>query len=346
MKKPSLVQPRNRNAGLPVAVPGGAGLSAIVGARAEQALPPAVASGAPHEDAGLGANLRRADFKTIEVIVNLASGSVARDAPAEIEQILAGRGYAARVRAPDPAHLAAELSAAVATAPDLLVVLAGDGTARAAAELCGPNGPAIAPLPGGTMNMLPHAIYGVRAWQDALGRALDEGFEQPIGGGEVAGHSFLVAAIFGSPALWAPAREAARVGKPRLAWLRARRAMRRAFEGRLRYTLDGGQRQKAESLIIMCPLASRRLASDEAALEAAALDVHGAADAFRIGLHAVVGDWRDAPNVVAERCQVARIWAARGIPAILDGESVQLKTLSEVRYRPQVCRVLAIPKEA
>lgn len=284
--------------------------------------------------------------KTIEVLANAASGSVGKSAPAEIEQTLAKRGLTVRVRAPEVADLMSELKAAVDAKPDLLIVLAGDGTARAAAELCGPKGPMIAPLPGGTMNMLPHAIYGVRSWQDALDKALDEGFEQTIGGGEVAGHSFLVAGIFGSPALWAPAREAARVGKPKLAWLRARRAMRRTFEGRLRYNLDGGKREKAEALIVMCPLTSKKLASEDSALEAAALDLNGAADAFRLGFHALAGDWRDAPGVVAERCQVAGVWGAQGIPAILDGETVRLKTTAQVRYRPSVCRVLAIPKDA
>jgi diacylglycerol kinase family enzyme len=285
-------------------------------------------------------------IKKIEVIANCASGSVGATAPAQIEKILSDHGLTARVHAPEPRGLGASLRAAVDAAPDLLIVLAGDGTARAAAELCGPNGPMIAPLPGGTMNMLPHAIYGVRSWQDALSIALDRGYEQPIGGGEVAGHRFLVAAIFGSPALWAPAREAARFGKPRLAFLRARRAMRRAFSGRLRYTLDGGQRKKAEALIFMCPLTSRALDDHEAALEAAALDLHSAADAFSMGLHALIGDWRDAPSVQAERCQVARVWASQGIPAILDGESVKLKTMAEVRYTKRVARILAIPKDA
>ena len=77
--------------------------------------------------------------------------------------------------------------------------------------------------------MLPHAIYGVRSWQEALRLALERGYEQPIGGGEVEGRSFMVAGIFGSPALWAPAREAARHGKAKLTWLRARRALRRSF---------------------------------------------------------------------------------------------------------------------
>jgi diacylglycerol kinase family enzyme len=287
-----------------------------------------------------------AGVKKVEVIANIASGGVGGTAPDEIEKILSDHGLSAHVCTTETHDLNHCLRAAVDAAPDLLIVLAGDGTARAAAELCGPDGPMIAPLPGGTMNMLPHAIYGVRPWQEALNLALDQGYEQPIGGGEVEGHSFMVAGIFGSPALWAPAREAARRGKPKLAFLRARRALRRAFTGRLRYTLDGGRREKAEALIFMCPLISRALNDDDSALEAAALDVHGAADIFRVGLHALAGDWRAAPEVQTTRCQAAHIWAAHGIPALLDGESVKLKSLAEVRYTKKVARILAIPKDA
>jgi diacylglycerol kinase family enzyme len=287
-----------------------------------------------------------AKLKTVEVVANVASGSVGRTAPAEAQAILTAAGVTHQVWSPEPHDIISCLSAAIARKPDLLVVLAGDGTARAAAELSGPNGPLIAPLPGGTMNMLPHAVYGIRPWQAALKLALEQGYEQPIGGGVVEGNSFLVAGIFGSPALWAPAREAARFGQPRLAWLRARRAMRRTFHGRLRFILDDREREKAEALIFMCPLTSRAMKNDEMALEAAALDVHGAGDLIRLGLHAVTGDWRDTPGVEVTHCQKARVWAAHGIPAILDGETVQLKTLAEVRYVARLARILAIPAEA
>lgn len=286
-----------------------------------------------------------ANVKTVEVVANVASGSVGRGAPAQVERILSEFGISPHVWTPQPDDLIDCLRAAIDKAPDLLVVLAGDGTARAAAELSGPDGPLIAPLPGGTMNMLPHAVYGLRAWPEALKLALEQGYEQPIGGGMVDGRSFLVAGIFGSPALWAPAREAARFGKPRLAWMRARRAMRRTFQGRLRYILDDSERRKAEALVFICPLTSRALPSDAQALEAAALDVHGAADLLRLGFHAVTGDWRDSPEVVATPCSRARIWASHAIPAILDGESVQLKTMAEVRYVDRLARILAIPKD-
>jgi diacylglycerol kinase family enzyme len=284
-------------------------------------------------------------IKRIEVVANCASGSVGKTAPSELEQILAELGLTANIHAPEREDITDSLKAAVATKPDLLIVLAGDGTARAAAELCGPKGPIIAPLPGGTMNMLPHAIYGQRTWQEALTLTLTDGVERPVGGGEVDGQRFMVAAILGAPALWAPAREAARYGMARKAIRSARLALGRAFSGRLRYNLDNGPREKAEALIFMCPLTSSAMSDDESALEAAALDVKGAADAFRLGLHALIGDWRTAPSVDVERCQVARVWAAGGIPALLDGETVRLKALAEIRYIPKIARVLA-PREA
>lgn len=283
-------------------------------------------------------------LRRVEVVANVASGGVAPDAPAELEKIFADFGVTAHVCAPQTEELTHCLRAAIDSAPDLLVVLAGDGTLRAAAELCGPKGPVIAPLPGGTMNMLPHAIYGQRAWQDALSAALNDGEERMLGGGEVDGRRFLVAAILGSPALWAPAREAARYGHARLAWLRAQRALRRAFSGRLRYALDDGAREKAAALSFLCPLISRALDEDAQALEAAVLDLQRVRDVVSLGFHALKGDWREAPVVSATPCRKARLWAAEPIPAILDGEAVRLGGSAIVTYRPDIVRVLSLPK--
>lgn len=282
----------------------------------------------------------------VEVVANLASGGVDKDAPAELEKVFADYGLAAHVCAPATHDLTNCLRAAVDAGPDLLVTLAGDGTARMAAELCGAQGPLLAPLPGGTMNLLPRALYGARSWQEALNVVLEQGSEQVIGGGEVEGRPFLVAAFLGSPALWGPAREAARYREPALAIARARRAMRRAFSGRLRYVIEHGAREKAEALVFMCPHVSRALDSDEPVLEAAALDVRGAVDAFRLGFHALVGDWREDPAVQVRRCRSAQVWAAGGVPALLDGELVRLQNHAEVVYRPAVARMLAIPKDA
>lgn len=279
--------------------------------------------------------------RKVEVVLNLASGSVSADAPREAEAILAEFGVSARVCATSSGDLEQCLRSALDAGPDLLAVVAGDGTARRAAEMCGPEGPLFAPLAGGTMNMLPHAVYGARPWQEALVDILDNGIERPLAGGTVDGKLFLVAAILGTPALWAPAREAMREGKARLALERARTAWSRAFSSRLRYVIGEGPREKGEAVIFMCPTASRRLSDDQQALEAAGLDLNGALEAFRLGLHAAVGDWRDDPAVDLNLCQEARVWAPRAIPALLDGESVQLGAAASVQFVPRVARILA-----
>lgn len=282
----------------------------------------------------------------VEAVVNIASGSVGPQAPDEMRALLAEWGLQANVCAPESGNLERCLRDAVDAAPDVLLVLAGDGTARAAAEMAGPTGPLVAPLPGGTMNMLPYAVYGVTPWQEALKTILEEGREQAIGGGEIEGRTFLVAAILGSPALWAPAREAVRDGKMTLAFHRAARAWRSAFSGRLRYTLDGGARGKAEALAFLCPLTSKALANDDQALEAAIIDPKGVADAARLGFSALVDDWRRDAAVETTACRSAQIWAAGRIPAVLDGEPARLSPTAKVTWRPVVARLLAPPKVA
>ncbi len=279
------------------------------------------------------------------MVANLASGSVGPNAPAELEKAFAEFGVTANIVTPQPDEIRDSLQAAIDRSPDLLVVLAGDGTARCAAELAGKTGPMLAPLAGGTMNMLPHAVYGNRPWIEALEGILSEGEEHPLGGGEVEGHRFLVAAILGSPALWAPAREAARHGKFGEALERAGKAWQRAFTGRLRYSLDSSAREKAEALVFMCPLASKVMEDDAGALEAAALNVHGAGEALRLGINAIVRDWRMDPAVDNRPTRLAKVWSAQEIPALLDGESVKLSRLTEIRYESCVCRVLALPRD-
>jgi diacylglycerol kinase family enzyme len=276
----------------------------------------------------------------VEVVVNVASGSVDKDAPAQAEAILAAHGVEGRVHAPSENELNACLRAVIDSRPDAVLVVAGDGTARAAAEMAGPDGPMIAPLPGGTMNMLPHALYGVIPWPEAMAACLENGQARMISGGEINGRVFFVAAILGSPALWAEAREAARAGRIDLALMRARRALRRAFSGRLRYVLDGRPKGKTEALSLMCPLVSAELDADEQALEAAALDPSSALDIFRLGVSTVTGNWRDDPSVVVGRCRIGKVWAGGRIPAILDGEPVRLGDTVSIRFRPKAFRAL------
>lgn len=296
----------------------------------------------PPTEAVIAAGTR---FAKVEAVINVASGSVAPDAPDEMARLLAEFGLTAKVHACQPGELIDRLKTTIADQPDLLITLAGDGTVRAAAELAGLDGPLLAPLPGGTMNMLPHAVYGSRPWPEALELALGEGRERELGGGCIQGHRFLCGAILGSPARLQPAREAAREGRIGVALARTQRALQRAFTGRLRYQLDNGPREKSEALVLMCPIASKALRAEDPVLEAAALNVRGAGEVLRLGFNALIGDWRDDPGVEHQACRTARVWSAHRIPAVLDGEAVLLPNLTEVRFDPKVCRVLTPPKE-
>ena len=306
------------------------------------------------DDAGASLDTRTAPqpppprLRKIELVVNPLSGGVGPAAAGEAEAIIREFGFHVRVRAVEPRLMRQELGAAVASGPDLLVVLAGDGTARTAASLCGAHGPLLAPLAGGTMNMLPHALYGPGDWRTALRETLSAGVVRPVSGGEVDEHRFHVAAILGPPALWAEAREAARIGRFALAWRKAGNAWRRTFQHRLRFALDGAAPGVAEALALMCPLTSRGMSANELALEAAVLHPKSPAEAVRLGLHAllreIIGDWRKDPSVEITRCRTGVAWADRAhVHAVLDGEPVRLHRRVEFRFVPVAFRALATP---
>jgi diacylglycerol kinase family enzyme len=92
--------------------------------------------------------------------------------------------------------------------PEVLVVLGGDGTIRKAAEACTGTDTYLLPLPGGTLNVLPRALYGDSSWQEALKETLANPLTKALSGGRTGDELFFVAAIVGAPGLWMEAREA------------------------------------------------------------------------------------------------------------------------------------------
>ena len=292
-----------------------------------------------------GAENTRPRLRTISAVINPAAGSVRPGAEDQLRALIAELGYSLSLFTVGADNVDELVRKAVGADPDLLVVLAGDGTARLAAELCGPDGPLLAPLPGGTLNMLPHALYGTSPWREALRSALTDGIERPVSGGRVCGHSFYVAAILGAPALWGQAREALRSGKLIEAKRRMDLAFRRAFAGGLRYGAEHQPERKTEALVLICPLVSKAL-EQECALELAALDFHDARELMRLAFSGVIGDWRRDPAVSIE--QVQHGWASmRGsIPSILDGETHKLPHRAEFEFTPRAFRALAPPNLA
>lgn len=279
-------------------------------------------------------------LKRVVMLVNPLSGSVGPHAAMEAEAILARYDLDATVLTLNGGNFDRSIADAFAAKPDAILVLAGDGTARSVATKAKPDGPMIAPLPGGTMNMLPKALYGTADWKAALKLALEEGACQPVSGGEVQGEYFYCAAILGSPALWAPAREAIRTGKVKLAVQYARRALKRAFSGRLRFKLDGGEKRRTEALVLISPMISKAM-EDPIGLEAAAMDPSDTSQAFRLAANALFSDWRHDPAVSTRPAKLIEVRARSKIPAVIDGEPILLKPEAVVRFIPKAFKALA-----
>jgi hypothetical protein len=146
-----------------------------------------------------------------------------------------------------------------ATQFDAIIVLGGDGTARAAAQLAPRDGPPLILLPGGTLNILPKALYGDLAWPQAIAAVLERGIERRLPVGRANGEAFYVAGFFGAPTLLARARESVREGKLMQAIGRFRHFLRRSFSRRLRARAGKDKMRKAEGIGVLCPSFSAAL---------------------------------------------------------------------------------------
>ena len=148
----------------------------------------------------------------VVVWLNRASGSVNARTEVTARDLLDGAGAAhACIISADPSTLDEVLTRAICDS-DVLVLLAGDGTISAAANRCAGAGPALVPLPGGTMNVFSRALYGRHPWPEILREVLAKPRARGVSGGRAADHLFLVSAILGAPSPWTEAREALRRG--------------------------------------------------------------------------------------------------------------------------------------
>jgi diacylglycerol kinase family enzyme len=228
---------------------------------------------------------------------------------------------------------------------DVLVVLGGDGTIRTAAEKSGHSGNVLIPLPGGTMNMLPRALYGARGWREALADTLSNPELHVVSGGRAGPMSFYVAAVVGAPTLWADAREAVRERRLIEAIRRAATALRRHVSEPLDYVFDGCLTGSAEAIAVLCPLVSKVMQEDEELLEAAAIDTRSAGEMLRLGVNTLLDNWRNDPAVVRAKVRKVVVTGHGRIHLTVDGELVRLGRRVEIEFTPFAFRSL-IPAES
>jgi diacylglycerol kinase family enzyme len=223
---------------------------------------------------------------------------------------------------------------------DVLIVLGGDGTIRTAAEACAQQGLYLIPLPGGTMNMLPRALYGDLSWEEALEKTLAAPSAKVLSGGRVAGKQFFITAILGAASLWAEPRESIREGDIGGAIEKARVAFQNTFGTKVRYLITGEIKGEAEAVALICPLISEEMSDSEQALEAAIVDVETAAEVIGLVTAAALGKWRDDRNILLSKTKRLRVQSSKDIPAILDGERVNLGGSAEIDFVPKAINVL------
>ena len=279
--------------------------------------------------------------RRIGAVLNTASGSCTSEHADEMAALFAEHGLTlARMWCGASDALPEAFEQVRKHEIDVLVVLGGDGTIRSAAELCSNSGALLVPLPGGTMNILPRALYGGGTWQEILRRILTKPAIRPVSGGTVAGRHFFIAAVCGAPALWTHVREALRAGALDKALEHGKVAMEHMFSSKTRYHFNEMHEGEAEAIMVTCPLVSDALESDREVFEAAVIDVNHAGEVLELATAAAFGSWRDTQHVAIVRTDTVTVSSDRPIPVIVDGEPIDVGQEATFAFLPHAFSVL------
>jgi diacylglycerol kinase family enzyme len=223
---------------------------------------------------------------------------------------------------------------------EVLIVLGGDGTIRTAAEACAAHASYLIPLPGGTLNMLPRALYGDLSWEDALTNTLAAPSVKVLSGGRTADKQFFVAAIVGAASLWAELRESIRERDFLDAIEKGSVAFQKTFETKMQYLISGEVKGEAEAVALICPLISEEMSDSDQALEVAVIDVNNTAEVIGLVTAVAFGKWRDDKNVLLTKARQVAVQSTKDIPARLDGERVNLGGSAQIDFVSKAVRVI------
>jgi len=274
-------------------------------------------------------------------IINTSSGGCDSDSEATMLETLKSAGIVdAKLWCAGADEMERSFAEAAKEKLQVLIVLGGDGTIRRAAEVCAREGLYFIPLPGGTMNMLPRALYGDVSWEDALKSTLVAPSVKALSAGRVADKLFFVAAILGAPSLWVEPRESIREGDIVRAIEKGSVAFQEMFETKVQYLISREVKGEAEAVALICPLVSEEMSDSEQALEAAVIDVESAGEVIGLASTAAFGEWRDNRNVHLSKTKRAVVQSRKEIPAILDGERINLGRSAQTDFVSKAVNVI------
>jgi diacylglycerol kinase family enzyme len=277
----------------------------------------------------------------VGAIINTSSGGCDTESEKEILDILKSAGVAdCKTWCGDSDQIEQAFAEAATHKPKMLVVLGGDGTIRTAAEACTGTDTNLLPLPGGTLNVLPRALYGDSPWQEALKETLANPLTKQLSAGRVGDKLFFVAAVVGAPGLWMEAREAIRKGEILNAVGKAGVAFEAMFDTTIQYFISPEVSGEAEVVAVICPLVSEQMSDSEQALEAAAIDVENATEFLGLATAAAFGKWRDDESVTLTKTHQVTVQSKKDIPLFLDGERVKVGKEIEITFVPNAVKVI------
>jgi diacylglycerol kinase family enzyme len=303
--------------------------------------------GAAAREAAAPVRVRRA-----ALVMNAAAGTASRsDADAVVAAAQAALDAEVRSFIGEGASLEAAVRGAFSADPDVVLVMGGDGTARAVAAHALQAHTPIIPLPGGTMNVLAKLAFGHGALDRAIG---DLRMLRPyqLDVGYVGATPFFLSAAFGYAGLLAKLREAARPPRRLREVASAASAMVRglgpSLRGGVKWRAERGAWRKAHTLVVSLGAVERVLSPDAYAaqacdtLEAVSLRAAAALDIVRFGAHAALADWRDFDRIeraCADRI-VVNLTTSRPL-IVLDGEPMRVSRIEDVRIARRALPILA-----
>ena len=275
------------------------------------------------------------------VVINTSSGGCDSGSEAELLSVLGSAGVTeCKTWCGEADQMERSFAEAAVQKLEVLIVLGGDGTIRTAAEACSRRGMYLLPLPGGTMNMLPRALYGEVSWENAVKNTLADPVIKILSGGRVEDNQFFVAAIIGAPALWVEARESLREGDIVDAIKTGTFAFQEMFDAKIQYFISSETNGEAEVVAVICPLISEQMAESEQALEAAFINVENAIELIGLATAAAVGKWRDAQKISVSKTKRVTVQSSKDIPILLDGERVKVGRKAEISFVPSAVNVI------
>jgi diacylglycerol kinase family enzyme len=290
----------------------------------------------------------RIDLSELKVgaVINISSGGCDSESEAEMLDILKSASVTnCKMWCGESDQIERAFAEAATYKAELLIVLGGDGTIRTAAQACTGTDTYLLPLPGGTMNMLPRALYGDASWQETLKHILADPAVKVLSGGRVGDNLFFVAALVGALALWIEARESIRERDVVDAVEKGAVAFQTMFDTKVQYVISPEVSGEADVVAVICPLVSEQMSDSEQALEAVTIDVENAAELLGLATAAAFGKWRDDKSVALNRTNRAVVQSTRDIPLFLDGERVKVGKNAEITFVPNAVNVIVPANE-